>query len=73
VVLLSGVRALRAAPAPPRSPTWVARREARHSSAPVPLAELEQQATLAGTAAPLGLRELAAAVEHEREPGRSSR
>jgi cellulose biosynthesis protein BcsQ len=51
----------------------LARRAARHSSAPVLLAELEQQAGLAalvGTAGPLGLRELARAVEHEREPVR---
>jgi len=51
----------------------LARRAARHSSAPILLTELEQQAglaPLAGTAAPLGLRELAHAVEHEREPGR---
>jgi cellulose biosynthesis protein BcsQ len=51
----------------------IARRAARHSSTPVLLAELEQQgalAALAGTAGPLGLRELAAAVEHEREPAR---
>jgi hypothetical protein len=37
------------------------------------LTELEQQvglASLAGRAGPLGLRELARAVEHEREPGR---
>jgi hypothetical protein len=51
----------------------LARRAARHSSAPILLAELEQWAALAalaGTAAPLGLRELAAAVEREREPAR---
>jgi Flp pilus assembly CpaE family ATPase len=52
----------------------LARRAARHSSAPVLLAELGQQgglAALAGTAGPLGLRELARAVEEEREPGRA--
>jgi hypothetical protein len=51
----------------------LARRAARHSRAPVLLTELGQQAglaPLAGTAGPLGLRELARAVEHERELGR---
>jgi pilus assembly protein CpaE len=51
----------------------LARRAARHSSAPVLLAELEQRAALAalaGTAGSLGLRELAGAVEYERELGR---
>jgi cellulose biosynthesis protein BcsQ len=51
----------------------LARRAARHSRAPVLLAELEQQAglaALAGTAGPLGLRELAGAVEQKREPAR---
>jgi Mrp family chromosome partitioning ATPase len=51
----------------------LARRAARHSTAPVLLAELHEHAALAalaGTAGPVGLRELALAVEQEREPAR---
>jgi len=48
----------------------LARRAARHSTAPVLLAELQPQAGLAaiaGTAGPLGLGELVEAVDHEQE------
>jgi MinD-like ATPase involved in chromosome partitioning or flagellar assembly len=52
----------------------LARRAARHSSAPVLLTELQERgalAALAGAAAPLALRELADAVEQQREPERA--
>jgi pilus assembly protein CpaE len=51
----------------------LARRAARHSSAPVLLAELQERgglAALTGAAAPLALRELAHAVEQGLEPDR---
>ena len=51
----------------------LARRAARHSTAPVLLAELQEHAALAaiaGTGSPLGLRELALVVEQERQPAR---
>jgi Flp pilus assembly CpaE family ATPase len=51
----------------------LARRAARHSSVPVLLAELDSAAGLAamaGAASPLGLRELARAVEEQRPPKR---
>jgi hypothetical protein len=51
----------------------LARRAARHSSVPVLLAELHERgalAALAGAAAPLALRELADAVEQQRQPKR---
>jgi hypothetical protein len=51
----------------------LARRAARHSSAPVLLAELQERGALAaltGAAAPLALRELAHAVEQQHQPER---
>jgi hypothetical protein len=51
----------------------LARRAARHSSAPVLLSELRERgalAALAGAAAPLALRELAHAVEQQHQPER---
>jgi hypothetical protein len=51
----------------------LARRAARHSSAPVLLAELQDHgglAALTGTAGPLGLREIANAVGQQHEPAR---
>jgi hypothetical protein len=50
-----------------------ARRAARHSTAPVLLAELHEQAglaALAGAGGPLALRDLARAVDQERQVGR---
>jgi hypothetical protein len=51
----------------------LARRAARHSTAPVVLAELQEQGgltALTGTAGPAGLRDLANAVEHGDELAR---